>query len=95
MACYSQRCDSGYFVESHNDRERQLREQMRDHERFTRMHTQRELGEKLSYLDKCEYGDEILLHMEDMEVTLCAISRFGCCTNCVRLDQNVARCCVD
>ncbi len=68
MAFYAQPCDSGYFVESHDDREWQFREQMRDRERVAKMETQQVIGNHLSYLASLEYGDDHLRHMEIMEV---------------------------
>ena len=68
MAFYTQSCDSGYFVESHDDREWQFREQTRDRERVAKMQTQADIGRHLSYMASLEYGDDHLHHMEIMEV---------------------------
>ncbi len=60
-------CDS-YFVESHEDRARAIREQEREHEKYFKRQTQKAIGENLSEMDSEAYGAEILSHMERMEV---------------------------
>lgn len=67
MAYYRQPCDS-YFVENHDDRERRFREEVREHERFAKRQKQLAIAEKLSRLASCELREDILEHMEDMEV---------------------------
>lgn len=60
-------CDS-YFVESHEDRARTIREEEREHQRYINRQTQIAIGENLSEMDSEAYGPEILSHMERMEV---------------------------
>ncbi|KAL8773686.1 MAG: hypothetical protein Q9209_001452 [Squamulea sp. 1 TL-2023] len=60
-------CDS-YFVESHEDRARAIREEEREHEKYIKRQTQKQMGEELSAIDSETYGAEILSHMERMEV---------------------------
>ena len=75
MACYPQPCDS-YFVESHDDRERSLRDEIREHERQAKRQVQVAIAEHLSDLASHEYRDDHLRHMEQMEVNrLCLIER--------------------
>lgn len=67
MAYYQQTCDS-YFVESHEDREKRFRDEVRARERFAKRQTQLAIAEELSQLASQEYESEILHHMEAMEV---------------------------
>ena len=67
MAYYQQPCDS-YFVESHDDRERRYNDEIKEREKFAKRHTQLAIAEELSQLASDEYLDDILSHMEDMEV---------------------------
>ncbi|KAL8905184.1 MAG: hypothetical protein Q9171_006771 [Xanthocarpia ochracea] len=60
-------CDS-YFVDSHEDRARAIREEEREHEKYFKRQTQKAIGENLSEMDSEAYGAEILSHMERMEV---------------------------
>lgn len=71
MAYYQQTCDS-YFVESHDDQEKRFREEMREHEKFAKRQTQLDIAEELSQLASHEYRDDILQHMEAMEVRMVA-----------------------
>ena len=67
MAYYQQTSDD-YFVKSHNDHERQLRDDLRERERYEKRQTQISIAEELSQIASEEYLADILLHMEDMEV---------------------------
>ena len=67
MAYYHKQCDS-YFVESHEDEERRFLGQLRERDRRQKWQTQLEIAEELSQLTSCEYRDDILQHMETMEV---------------------------
>ena len=67
MAYYQQTCDS-YFVESHNDHEKRVREEFKERERFEKRQTQLAIAEELSELTSQEYRTDVLLHMEEMEV---------------------------
>lgn len=67
MAYYAQPCES-YFVESHDSRERLVREGIRERERQKKQQTQAAIAEELSVLTSDEYRDDVQLHMESMEV---------------------------
>ena len=67
MAYYPQQCDS-YFVESHDDRERRFRDEIREQERQAKHQTQVGIAEHLSDLASQEYRHDHLLQMEKMEV---------------------------
>ena len=73
MAHHQQTCDS-YFVEAHTDREKRFREEMREHERFAKKQTQLDIAEELSQLASQEYREDVLKHMEFMEVRFIACS---------------------
>ncbi|KAL8998257.1 MAG: hypothetical protein Q9169_002661 [Polycauliona sp. 2 TL-2023] len=60
-------CDS-YFVESHEERARAIREEEREHEKYFKRQTQKAIGQNLSDIDSEAYGADILSHMERMEV---------------------------
>ncbi|KAL8646035.1 MAG: hypothetical protein Q9226_007040 [Calogaya cf. arnoldii] len=60
-------CDS-YFVESHEERARAIREEEREHEKYFKRQTQKAIGHNLSEMDSEAYGADILSHMEKMEV---------------------------
>lgn len=62
-------CDS-YFVENHDDDDGMFARAAADRERHRQMSkvTQKALGEELSQITAEEYQDDILLHMEHMEV---------------------------
>ena len=68
MAYYAQPCDS-YFVESHNDQERLIRDGIRQRERQKKQQTQAAIAEELSLLTSDEYREDVLQHMEQMEVS--------------------------
>lgn len=61
-------CDT-YFVESHDDRARAFREDLRERERLMKRQTQLAIAQELSDLTSAEYREDILQHMEKMEVT--------------------------
>ena len=67
MAYYRKQCDS-YFVESHEAKENRFLEQLRERDRRQKWQTQLEIAEELSQLTSCEYRDDVLQHMETMEV---------------------------
>ena len=67
MAYYHNQCDS-YFVESHEDQEKGFRDGLRERERRQKWETQLAIAEDLSQLTSCEYRDDVLQHMETMEV---------------------------
>ncbi len=73
MAYYQQPCNS-YFAECHEDREREHRDQVRDYERRAKRQTQVAIAEDLSRLASDEYREDILTHMEKMEVIASAQS---------------------
>ncbi|KAL9102507.1 MAG: hypothetical protein Q9163_002342 [Psora crenata] len=66
MAYYPQPCDS-YFVESHDDRERRFRDDMREQERQAKRQMQVAIAEQLSDLASHEYRDDHIRQMEQME----------------------------
>ena len=67
MAYYHGQCDS-YFVESHEEQEKRHREKLKECDRRQKWQTQLAIAEDLSQLTSCEYRDDILEHMETMEV---------------------------
>lgn len=67
MAYYHKQCDS-YFVESHEDEEHRFREELRERDRRQKWETQLAITEDLSQLTSREYRDDVLRHMETMEV---------------------------
>ncbi len=67
MAYYHKQCDS-YFVESHEDQEQRLREESRERDRRENWQTQLAIAENLSQLTSYEYRDDVVRHMEMMEV---------------------------
>ena len=67
MAYFNHQCDS-YFVESHETQERRFREELRERERRQKWQTQLAIAEEISQLTSCEYRDDVLEHMEIMEV---------------------------
>ena len=69
MAYYHNQCDS-YFVESHEDEEKRCLEELRERDRRQKWQTQRAIAEDLSQITSSEYGDDVLQHMEMMEVKL-------------------------
>ncbi|KAL8949687.1 MAG: hypothetical protein Q9222_004228 [Ikaeria aurantiellina] len=60
-------CDS-YFVESHNERSRAVRDEIKEQEAYVKRQTQIAIAQNLSEMDSQEYGAEILQHMEQMEM---------------------------
>lgn len=79
MAYYVQQpCDS-YFVESHEAQERLKRDGIRERERQKKQQMQAAIAEDLSFLTSDEYREDILEHMEKMQV--CDPCPFGsiCC----------------
>lgn len=66
MAYYQQPCDS-YFVESHG--ERRFREEMKERQMRAKLQQQHASAEGLSQLASREYREDVLQHMELMEVT--------------------------
>ena len=72
MAYYTQQCDS-YFVESHGNQEKIIRDGIRQREKQRKQQTQAAIAEELSLLTSDEYREDVLQHMETMEVScLCA-----------------------
>ena len=67
MAYYPQHCDS-YFVESHDDRERRYRDEIREQERLAKRQMQVAIAEQLSDIASQEYRDDHLKQMEKQEV---------------------------
>ena len=67
MAFYPNQCES-YFVESHEDQELRFREELRERDRRQKWETQLAIAEDLSQLTSREFGDDVLQHMETMEV---------------------------
>lgn len=67
MEYYRQSCNS-YFVESHDDREKRFRDELRERELHAKRETQLAIAEELSELASYEYRDDILEHMGRMEV---------------------------
>ena len=55
-------------MESHDDRETRFRQEMRERESHAKRQTQLAIAEELSQLASYEYRDQILEHMEMMEV---------------------------
>ena len=64
---YYPRCDS-YFVETHEDQGKRFREELREREKRQKWETQLAIAEELSQLTSSEFRDDILQHMETMEV---------------------------
>ena len=60
-------CNS-YFVDSHEEHARAMREEMREREKHIKRQTQIAIGQDLSEQESQEYGSDILQHMENMEV---------------------------
>lgn len=58
-----------YFVEPCDDRGRSFRANSRLEEQQRKREIQFEIAEELSQLDSDEYRDDILMHMEKMEVS--------------------------
>ena len=69
MAYYHNRCDS-YFVESHENQDERYREELRERDRRHKWQTQLAIAEDLSQLTSWEYRNDVLQHMETMEVRL-------------------------
>ena len=67
MAYYPHQCDS-YFVESHDDRERRFRDDIREQERQAKRQMQVAIAEQLSDIASQEYREDHLRQMEQMEV---------------------------
>ena len=67
MNRYRQPCDS-YFIESHTDYDQQYREELREREKYFKRQRQLHIAENLSELASVEYREDILRHMEHMEV---------------------------
>ena len=67
MAYFAKPCDS-YFVESHDNHERIIREGIRERERQKKCQTQAAIAEELSLMTSDEYREDVLQHMETMEV---------------------------
>ena len=67
MAFYYGQCDS-YFTESREDQEKRFQEESRERDRRQKRQTQLAIAEDLSQLTSCEYRDDVLQHMEVMEV---------------------------
>lgn len=67
MAYCAQPCDS-YFIESHENQEQALRGSLRERERLRKQQTQAAIAEELSLLTSDEYRDDVLQHMENMEL---------------------------
>ena len=67
MAYVQGSCD-GYFVESHDDRGRLYREALLERERHVKRQTQLAIAEELSQIVSVEYYQDVLEHMESMEV---------------------------
>ncbi|KAL6716681.1 hypothetical protein ACLMJK_006249 [Lecanora helva] len=66
MAYHQQPCDS-YFVETFDDPDKTLHDELRQRERIVKRETQLHIAEELSQLTSLEYLDDALSHMEDME----------------------------
>ncbi len=64
---YQQTCDS-YFVEVDNQDTVAARAEQRERAKLIARERQVAIGEDLSYLVREEYQDDILSHMEQMEV---------------------------
>lgn len=68
MAYYTEPCDS-YFVESHDDQARAIRDGIRQREKKKNRQTQAAIADELSLLTSNEFREDILQHMERMEVS--------------------------
>ena len=66
MAYYQQTCDP--FLESVDDRGRICREDAKEVERHVKRQRQLAIAEELSHLATEEYSEDVLRHMESMEV---------------------------
>ena len=60
-------CDS-YFVEPHDNRGKPYREALREREKHVKHQTQLAIAEEMSQLVSAEYCQDVLEHMEFMEV---------------------------
>lgn len=67
MAYLKQGCDAYYF-ESHEEHERMFRDRYKRGEQQKNQEIQGIIAEDLSQLASAEYRDDILKHMEKMEV---------------------------
>lgn len=83
-------CDS-YFVESHDDGIYAIRAEARERARAVARMQQRALAEELSRLTADEYQEDIMDHMEHMEVRIIVYSTCSAPTN-MTLVPNPARC---
>ncbi|KAG8533033.1 uncharacterized protein KY384_001816 [Bacidia gigantensis] len=66
MAYYPQPCDT-FFVESHDDRGRRYRDEMREQERQAKRQIQLTIAEQLSEIASHEYRYDHLIQMEKLE----------------------------
>ena len=67
MASHQATCDS-YFVESHDDPGRIFRQDAKERERHVKRQTQLFIAEQMSRMASEEYREDVLKHMEKMEV---------------------------
>ena len=81
MAYLQGSCDS-YFVESHDERGKPYREALRERERHVKRQTQLAIAEELSQIVSVEYYEDVLEHMESMEVR-----RLDTHTTCANADS--------
>ena len=70
MASYRQTCDS-FFEESYDDAGKLQRARALEQEKCSKRERQILIAEELSELAKAEYQEDILIHMEQMEVRRC------------------------
>ena len=78
MEYYAQPCDS-YFVESHESQERMIRDGIRERERQKKKQTQAAIAEELSLLTSDEYREDVLQHMEKVEVNRLCLQHLILC----------------
>lgn len=68
MAYFHRPCES-YFIESHDDHVRPYEAERRERKRQTDLYTQSAIATELSQLVSEDYREDIVHHMEKMEVS--------------------------
>ena len=76
-----------------------MREELREQDRRQKWHTQLAIAEDLSQLTSCEYREDVLQHMEEMEVRLLEarqlimsmLTTLFSAKQCLMLPQSISR----
>lgn len=93
MAYYPPSYDD-YYVETYEDLGKPFRERGQLEEQHRKREKQLAIAEELSQLASEEYRDDIVSHMETMEVRLTGSSNEPICAN-DSAARNLPRCCFD